>query len=65
MADKMFDVTGAIMDYEEGALNRDQTIELFQYLINTGLAWKLQGSYGRMARYLIDTGYCTPKAGAR
>lgn len=60
---KKFDVTGAIIDYEEGALTRDETIELFQHLINTGLAWRLQGSYGRAARNLIEAGLCSTPSG--
>jgi hypothetical protein len=60
-----YDVTGAIIDYEDGALTRDETIELFQHLINTGLAWTLQGSYGRMARNLIEAGLCSTPSGKR
>ena len=47
-----------IIAFEQGELDSEQTIELFQELINSGLAWQLQGSYGRMARALIDQGYC-------
>ena len=31
----------------------------WQYLIDTGLAWKLQGFFGRTAKRLIDDGTCT------
>jgi hypothetical protein len=53
---KMFD---RIIRYENGELEHDEVIELFQELINTGLAWTLQGSYGRMAEALITSGECT------
>lgn len=49
-------VTAMLMDFEDGSMNIDQTLELFSILIQTGLAWRLQGSYGRMARHLIDQG---------
>lgn len=49
-------VTTMLMDFEDGSMNVDQTLELFSVLIQTGLAWRLQGSYGRMARHLIDQG---------
>lgn len=53
------DQVGQIIAYENGELDEDQTIELFQGLINSGLAWSLQGSYGRAARGLIEAGHCT------
>ena len=39
--------------------SEEQTIEAWQTLINTGLAWSLQGWFGRTARTLIDNGICT------
>ena len=47
-----------IISYEQGELDKEGIIELFQELINSGLAWRLQGSYGRMAAHLIEAGYC-------
>jgi hypothetical protein len=54
---KKFDEVGAIISYEAGELRGQKVLELFSHLIKTGLAWSLQGSYGRMAGALIDRGY--------
>lgn len=57
------DITTRIIAYEGGEMSEDETISLFQDLVNTGLAWQLQGSYGRMAAALIAQGDVTdPRA---
>jgi hypothetical protein len=38
--------------------SEDQYIQAWQHLIDTGLAWQLQGFFGRTARQLIDQGVC-------
>jgi len=54
---KKFDITGAIISYEAGELRGQEVLELFSHLIKSGMAWNLQGAYGRMAGALIDRGY--------
>lgn len=53
------DIASELDAYEHGELDEDETIALFQTLVDSGLAWQLQGSYGRMAARLIQTGYVT------
>ncbi len=55
-----FDQVGAIMAFEQGSLDDEGIIELFQHLVDTGLAWQLQGSYGRAAKQLLDQGLIRP-----
>lgn len=54
-----FDVVGNIMAFEDGELDEDEVIALFQHLVTTGMAWQLQGSYGRTAAALIEAGLVT------
>ena len=37
--------------------SEEETLDAWQHLVDTGLAWKLQGSFGRHAEYLISTGF--------
>ena len=48
------DITSLIIEYENGNLSEEKALELFQELVNSGLAWELQGSYGRTAKNLIE-----------
>jgi hypothetical protein len=49
-----------LIAYEVGELNGAETIELFAELIRSGLAWSLQGYYGRTASRLIELGFIDP-----
>ena len=51
-------MVGDIIRYENGTMTEEETILFFQELINSGLAWKLQGHYGRTAAALIEEGLC-------
>lgn len=53
-----YDVSGNIIAFENNELDHDDTVTLFQFLIDTGLAWQLQGYYGRCAVSLIQSGDC-------
>ena len=40
-----------------------EQIEAWQHLIDTGLAWTLQGWFGRYAAELIEQGVCSAPVG--
>lgn len=37
-----------------------EQVEAMQSLIDSGVVWQLQGSYGRLAASMIATGMCRP-----
>jgi hypothetical protein len=51
------DFIDLIIAYESGDLSDYQTVNLFADLVRTGLAFQLQGHYGRTAAALIEAGY--------
>ena len=54
-----YDVTKKIGAYEDGKLNDDSVIELFQYLVDTDQVWEMEANYGRKAVELAEAGRIT------
>ena len=49
-------IINLIIAYESGELTDEGILSLFSALIKNGMAWTLQGSYGRAAAQLINSG---------
>lgn len=45
------------IDWENGDMSEENEIEFFQKLLDTGMAWTLQGMYGRRTMELLNEGY--------
>ncbi len=58
------DIILEVMAYEQGELSGVATIRLFSGLVASGMAWQLQGHYGRTARAFIEAGYIDGSTGA-
>tara|TARA_A200000159_G_scaffold132058_1_gene129458 strand:- start:365 stop:589 length:225 start_codon:yes stop_codon:yes gene_type:complete len=56
---KIDSVSSALFTIELGEGDEQDQIAAWQYLIDTGVVWQLQGRYGRAAVHLIDEGICT------
>ena len=52
-----FEATGIAEGFIECSV-KERMIEAWQHLIDTGLAWSLQGWLGRGADALIEAGIC-------
>ena len=50
-----------IIAFEQGELDDEGTLELFQALVDSGMAWTLQGYYGRTAMSLLEAGLIKQK----
>jgi hypothetical protein len=53
-----YDACAAIEGFDGLDHTEDEIIEAFQFLIDCGDAWRLQGFYGRTAVNLIQQGVC-------
>lgn len=53
-----YDACAAIEGFDGESHDEDTIISAFQFLIDTGVVWQLQGFYGRGARALINSGQC-------
>ena len=49
--------------WERGELDDEKTIELFQFLLDSGHSWTLQGWYGSFTMQLLDAGLIVEKDG--
>ncbi len=54
--EKGYSIVGPMIDFENGDLDQQETIELFTHLIRTGIIFHLQGSYQRLAQDLVSAG---------
>ena len=49
---------------EDGIYSEDEYLQAWQHLVDTGMAWQLQGWFGRRAQDLIDEGLINPPGNA-
>ncbi|GEJ56934.1 DUF7417 domain-containing protein [Anaeromyxobacter diazotrophicus] len=61
---KVASLADQIIAYEDGELDDGRTVALFQRLVDTGLAWQLQGHYGRTALAYLNAGLVHPAEAA-
>ncbi len=53
MSEESMDIVGKIMAYEQGQLENEEVYALFQFLLDSGMIYSLQGAYQRMAEDLL------------
>ena len=54
-------LTEDLIKYEADDMTTEEEVAFFQKLIDTGMAWTLQGHYGRLAERFIEEGLCHRK----
>ena len=52
----MSELAKKIIAYEQDRLTPDETVVLFQELLDSGIVWDLQGHYGHTAYAMLDEG---------
>ena len=58
---KKLDLVNEIMEFEQKGLPPKREKKLFQNLVNSGMAFTLQGAYGRQATAMIRAGIIKPR----
>lgn len=53
-----YDACAIVEGFDGEQHSPKEVIGAWQYLIDTGLCWRLQGWYGKTAASLIDEGIC-------
>lgn len=53
VAEGQFELAGI----SEDEVTPELVLSAWQHLVDTGLAWSLQGAFGRTARHLINAGH--------
>lgn len=61
LGDNSMQFVNRIICYEEGEMEWEETIKLFQDLLDSGFIMNLQGHYQRTAQTLIQTGQISYK----
>jgi hypothetical protein len=56
----IYDACACVEGFDGLEHTQEEEIAAWQYLIDTGAAWTLQGWYGRNAHALIKAGICRP-----
>jgi hypothetical protein len=59
------DLVDRIIAYEQGDMDQEEMVEFFQELVDDGLAFRLQGHYGRTAARLIEAGLVRQRQGTK
>ena len=52
----ILNILNKIETYERGEVSSKEEATFFQELVDSGMAWHLQGHYGRKAAMLIEEG---------
>ena len=54
-----YNVAANISAYENGRLDEEAVVQLFQHLVDNGQAWELDAKYGKKAVELAEAGRIT------